>query len=60
MDTMFVKPAPGLKVRHPETRFHIPDEGTRVPRDSYWTRRLVDGDVIEVAPKAADVKKAKE
>ena len=51
---MFVKPAPGLKVRHPETRQHIPDEGIEVPEtDTYWARRLMDGDVVLVTPPAA-------
>jgi hypothetical protein len=46
--TMFVKPAPGLKVRHPISKFHIPDSGIEVPEESYWLRRLADGDVIRV------------
>lgn len=44
---MFVKPAPGLKVRHPQTGQHIPAEGVEVPDgDSYWQRRLRSGDVV--------------
>ncbi len=51
---MFVKPAPGLKVRHPQTRQHIPVEGVEVPdTDSYWVRRLRSGDVVLVKPAAA-------
>lgn len=46
---MFVKPAPGLKVRDPASRQHIPETGREVPdSDSYWVRRVIDGDVIVV------------
>ena len=46
---MFVKPAPGLKVRDPKTLRHIPEEGIEVPdTDTFWHRRLLDGDVVEV------------
>ncbi|WP_250489980.1 DUF2635 domain-containing protein [Caballeronia sp. INML2] len=44
---MIVKPAPGLKVRHPVTKQLLPDEGTEVPDgDIFWTRVLNDGDVV--------------
>ncbi len=49
---MFVRPAPGKKVRDPRTKLHIPEAGIEVPEDTYWTRRLLDGDVIVVAPAA--------
>lgn len=45
---MFVKPAPGLKVRDPVTKQHLPESGTEVPEDSYWIRRIADGDVVVV------------
>lgn len=46
---MIVKPAPGVKVRHPVTRKHIPEGGIEVPiSDTYWARRLRSGDVVEV------------
>ena len=48
---MFVMPAPGLKVRDPKTKRHIPDEGIEVPdTDTFWNRRLADGDVVEFIP----------
>ncbi len=48
---MFVKPAPGLKVRDPRSRLHIPETGLEVPdTDTYWARRLADGDIVEVKP----------
>ncbi len=46
---MFVKPAPGVKVRDPISKFHIPDEGAEVPESSYWIRRLRSGDVVRTA-----------
>lgn len=50
---MFVKPTPGLKVRDPETRAFLPNEGREVPASIYWTRRLRDGDVVKATPVAA-------
>lgn len=48
---MFVKPArPGLKVRDPKTKRHIPAAGKHVPVTSYWVRRLAAGDVVEIFP----------
>jgi hypothetical protein len=47
MGKMFVKPAPGLKVRLPDNpRAFLPDEGAEVERDSFWMRRLFDADVV--------------
>lgn len=51
---MFVKPAPGVKVRDPRTKQHLIDAGVDVPDgDTYWLRRIADGDVVEVKPAAA-------
>lgn len=50
-ETLFVKPAPGLQVRDPQTHDPLPAEGAEVPRTIYWLRRLRDGDVTEVQPK---------
>ena len=57
---MFVKPAPGLLVRHPNTKKLDPD-GETVPRNAYWNRRLKDGDVVKAKPlkKAAATAPAK-
>lgn len=46
---MFVKPAEGLKVRDPDLRDLLPDDGRDVPVSDYWLRRLRDGDVTEGA-----------
>lgn len=44
---MFVKPKPGgPKVRRPVAPYtHVPDEGMEVPEESYWIRRVQDGDL---------------
>lgn len=42
---MFVKPAPGLLVRDPVTKFPLPAEGREVQPTSYWMRRIASGDV---------------
>ncbi len=48
---MYVKPAPGLKIRDPQSRLHIPETGIEVlDTDTYWARRLQDGDVVKAAP----------
>jgi hypothetical protein len=54
---MRVKPAPGLKVRDPDTKKLLPPEGIDVPDDSIlWTKLLNHGDVVLVK----DEKPAKE
>jgi len=39
----------GLVVRDPSTAKALPAAGETKPRNSYWLRRLRDGDVVEVA-----------
>lgn len=55
---MFVKPAESLVVRDPVTKLQLPADGKEVPENSYWQRRLRDGDVLlgtaAAAPKAKD------
>lgn len=50
--TVFVRPAPGLQIRDPETGNYLPDAGQIVPRTPFWMRRLADGDVIETTSTA--------
>jgi len=46
---MRVKPRKGVKVRDPVSLRHVPEEGADVPEgDSYWQRRLLDGDLVLV------------
>lgn len=42
---MFIKPAPGLKVRDPVRQDVLPEAGREVAPSVYWSRRLRDGDV---------------
>lgn len=75
MNRIFIKPAPfakgefegdqARKVRKP-VNGHLAAEGEEVNRDSYWLRRLADGDVVEAtapadapAPAATPAKAAK-
>lgn len=54
-DRLFVKPAQPngadapLKVRKP-TGGHLAEQGEYVPDESYWRRRLNDGDVVQADP----------
>jgi hypothetical protein len=41
-------PIAGLRVVNPATGQPLPPDGETVERDTYWIRRLGDGDVIQV------------
>jgi hypothetical protein len=47
---VFVKPKPGVYVRDPDTRQHLPESGREVQPSAHWLRRLADGDVVVIAP----------
>lgn len=47
MRTAYLKPAPGLTVRDPVDLTPLPADGAEKPLDTYWRRRLRDGDVVE-------------
>ena len=49
----YLKPADGLKIRNPETGRHMPPDGEWVSMDTYWRRRLRDGDVTASRPTRA-------
>jgi len=54
-----VKPAtPGIFVRK-ENGEHLALEGEEVTRSAFWSRRLSDGDVVEVKPTRTKSKIAK-
>lgn len=56
---MFVKPAnPNAVIRDPHTKRPLPADGGRVPDNSYWRRRLDDGDVV-LATATNEIKTAK-
>jgi sulfur carrier protein ThiS len=49
MNKIFVVPAEGLIIRYPDDpRLVLPVNGAFVPNESYWMRRVNDGDVIEI------------
>ena len=51
METLFVKPVAGAKVRNPDRQYQfLPAEGEAVPRSAYWLRRLADGSVEQATP----------
>lgn len=54
--SIIVIPAEGLKIRDPQTKKIIPENGVKIPElTDYWVRRINDGDVIQ-APTQADKK----
>lgn len=59
MDRIFVKPAtPDLKVRKPINGY-LAAEGEEVNAESYWLRRIADGDVVKAKrPAAAEAPEA--
>lgn len=58
MDTVWLKPADkDLIVRDPVTLAPLPEDGAEKVLDTYWRRRIKDGDVIETkAPRSKPVK----
>jgi hypothetical protein len=51
--TVVLKPTPGLSVRDPQTARPLHADGEPKELNSYWLRRLREGDVIRVEEKAA-------
>ena len=52
MNTMRIKPSrKDVVVRDPETRRPLAAKGEEKPKNTYWLRRLRDGDVVEVGGK---------
>lgn len=46
---MRIKPAhAGAVIRDPHTKRELPAEGGTVPDNTFWRRRLADGDVVLV------------
>lgn len=48
-DVLKIKPAEGKAIRDPLTMQWLSRDGEEKPRNSYWLRRLADGDVVGVA-----------
>ncbi len=49
---MYVKPAPGLKVRDPDLMDFLPEGGREVLASLFWHRRVRDRDVTLGTPAA--------
>ena len=47
METKFLKPAAGMKVRLENATRHLLAEGEDIVMSAYWRRRIKDGDVAE-------------
>lgn len=45
---LFLKPQTGLKVKDPVTGKPLADDGETKPANTYWLRRLADGDVMDL------------
>ncbi len=46
MSTVYVRPAAGCRIRQPERASRVmPDSGDFVPRNSYYERLIISGDV---------------
>lgn len=56
---MFVKPQDGLSVRDPVKGAPLPKNGAEVPDNTFWRRRISDGDVTLVTSPAAPATKKK-
>lgn len=48
MTTLKIKPTAGMIARDPQTLQVLAEQGEEKPRNSYWLKRLKDGDVIIV------------
>lgn len=43
---MRIKPVSGRRCKDPRTRELVPERGVTVPKNSYWLKRLKDGDCV--------------
>lgn len=57
-DKLKVKPAQGVNVRRVENGKHIDAKGEDVPNNSYYRRRIKDGDLIDINAAKSDTKVA--
>lgn len=53
-EMMTVYPVPGRLVLDPATFQSLPAAGLAVPRNSFWLRRLADGDVTTSMPEQGE------
>lgn len=43
--SMFIRPKNGILIRDPKTNLYVLPEGKTVENNSFWRRRIKDGDV---------------
>lgn len=53
MESIFLKAAPGRRVKDPVSMRLLAEDGELKPKNVFWCRRLIDGDVIEAKPPSA-------
>jgi hypothetical protein len=58
-ENLNLQPAPGLVIKKPDGS-KLAADGEKVPRTSFWLKRLADGDVNEVKPAAKATNKKAE
>jgi len=46
MEKVFVKPVEGKRCKDPRSNLVLPERGKYVPKNSYWLRRVSDGDCV--------------
>lgn len=56
MEKVHLRPRPGIRVRTPDGAL-LPEAGKAFELNSYWRRRIADGDVLTGAPPAAPADK---
>lgn len=59
MIKVFLKPVTGRVVPYPERARNLAEDGEEVVINTYWQRRLNDGDVIKIKPAKAEPKGSK-
>ncbi len=53
---MKVKPVnPAAVIRDPHTKRQLPADGGDVPDNTFWNRRILDGDVVRIGATAPPV-----
>lgn len=53
LNEIFVKAAPGMRIKDPITLHLLSEQGEYKPHSTFWARRLMDGDVVQCEPPAA-------
>lgn len=57
---IWVKPTEGMRIKHPVSFVVLPPEGMLVEASSYWTRKILDKDIVECEPPKGEAQPVKE